>query len=131
MQWREILSKRTFTKLRVSAHSLNIEIGRHNNIPAEHRFCQLCKCGLVEDEIHFVTKCTALSEVRQYAMKECVNIDNLNDQLKFTFIMSYYNGDTEVADMVTRYINDLFDRRNALLGLTRQQGQIVVYNEMW
>ena len=49
----------SYTKLSLSDHPLMIEAGRHFNfkIQQEERICPLCKNG-VEDEIHFVMKCT-------------------------------------------------------------------------
>ena len=44
----------------MSCHKLEIEIGRYKKIPAESRFCQKCKSGKVEDEIHFITECHVL-----------------------------------------------------------------------
>ena len=41
------------TKLRLSNHSLMIEIGRHKNINREMRICPLCHKG-IEDEMHFL-----------------------------------------------------------------------------
>ena len=43
------------TKLRVSCHRLQIELGRYHkprSIPPEQRLCKLCNC--IEDEVHFV-----------------------------------------------------------------------------
>jgi hypothetical protein len=41
------------TKIRISAHSLNIETGRYNSTPREQRFCKFCSSS-VEDEKHFM-----------------------------------------------------------------------------
>ena len=45
----------TFTKLRLSSHSLKVETGRWSRIPRENR---LCECGnAVEDEEHVLLFC--------------------------------------------------------------------------
>ena len=41
-----------------------MEIRRYKKIPAESRFCQLCKSGKVEDEIHFITECHVFTDER-------------------------------------------------------------------
>jgi hypothetical protein len=41
------------TKIRISAHSLNIETGRYNSTPREQRLCKFCPSS-VEDEKHFI-----------------------------------------------------------------------------
>ena len=49
-----------FTKLRISAHPLMIEKGRHltPKIPVDQRIGTLCSLNEVEDELHFMLKCT-------------------------------------------------------------------------
>jgi hypothetical protein len=42
--------------LRISAHKLEIELGRHNNVERQFRLCRLCikqNIYVVEDEFHF------------------------------------------------------------------------------
>ena len=46
------------TKFRLSNHRLMIEIGRHNGIQKEMRFCPFCP-GLIENEVHFLLSCSA------------------------------------------------------------------------
>jgi len=41
-------------KLRLSSHTLNVEIGRHNIID---RHCIRCNLNDIEDEFHFVLIC--------------------------------------------------------------------------
>ena len=51
--------KRTvITKFRLSNHRLMIEVGRHQNIPKEFRFCPFCP-NKVETEAHFLLECSA------------------------------------------------------------------------
>ena len=50
----------TFAKLRISAHDLHIEKGRHTKIKLSNRKCFLCGID-VEDELHFVMNCSSLS----------------------------------------------------------------------
>lgn len=54
----------SLTKLRISAHSLEIEKGRYYKIPRHNRICKVCKNG-VGDEIHFLTNCTFLHSERK------------------------------------------------------------------
>ncbi len=59
-RWRVAL-----TRLRCSAHALEIEVGRHRqNVPREERLCRLCSMGAVEDEYHFSLVCPALRHLR-------------------------------------------------------------------
>ena len=51
------------TKFRLSNHTLNIETGRHINIPKELRFCPFCP-NSIESEIHFLIECRTCKTLR-------------------------------------------------------------------
>ena len=51
------------TKIRISAHSLNIETGRYNGTPHEQRLCKFCPSS-VEDEKHFILHCPKYQNIR-------------------------------------------------------------------
>ena len=51
-------------KLRTTNHSLEIELGRHRNIPRMDRACRICKTGAVETEQHFLLECAAYEDLR-------------------------------------------------------------------
>ena len=53
----------SFTKFRLSNHSLMIEKGRHQKVDKDQRFCPLCP-GSVEDEIHFLLECSCFEDHR-------------------------------------------------------------------
>ena len=50
--------RKAIAKIRCSDHPLEVEKGRHRNIPRESRICKLCPLRDVETEEHFLTKCT-------------------------------------------------------------------------
>ena len=52
------------TKFRCGVLDLEINKGRHHNIPREHRLCTYCNLGKVEDEFHFLLECPCYSELR-------------------------------------------------------------------
>jgi hypothetical protein len=59
-----------FTRLRVSAHRLNIETGRWhkpNKIPRNERKCIFCNC--LEDEFHFLLECSLYTDIRKRFLK--------------------------------------------------------------
>ena len=62
--------KKLITKFRVSAHNLNIEVGRHRNIQRRNRLCQLCELNEVEDEFHFILQCPFYVEIRRKYIKK-------------------------------------------------------------
>lgn len=56
-------------RLRVSAHSLLIETGRHMNIPRENRICKNCTMNVIENEFHFILVCPRFREIRKKYLK--------------------------------------------------------------
>ena len=61
--------KRLISKLRCSDHALEIEKGRHKPINTrksrDERLCVYCNNVEVEDEKHFLYRCTLYSEIRK------------------------------------------------------------------
>ena len=74
--------RKVIAKLRCSSHVLEIEKGRHKNIPSENRLCELCNQKEIEDENHFLSSCqtyTTLREKHGYCNKtpkEIIQDDN-------------------------------------------------------
>ena len=64
--------RRTVAKFRLSNHRLNIETGRHKNIPKELRFCHFCK-NTVESEIHFLIECPTYKILRKEVLNGITN----------------------------------------------------------
>ncbi|MCG8046921.1 MAG: reverse transcriptase family protein [Candidatus Thiodiazotropha taylori] len=63
--------RKSISKLRLSSHKLEVEVGRWAKpirIPLENRKCKIC--GSLEDEFHFVLECQLYTELRkQYIHK--------------------------------------------------------------
>jgi hypothetical protein len=82
--------RRCLTKLRISAHRLHIETGRHQGIPPHQRLCGQCDSGEVEDEIHFLLCCSKCREERQQLFRtisqSCNNFLQLNPQEFFLLV---------------------------------------------
>ena len=57
-------ARKLITKIRCSDHSLEIEKGRHLNIPREERICKVCNTGEVENEHHFLIKCNRYEHLK-------------------------------------------------------------------
>ena len=125
--------RRMFTKLRISSHQLAIEKGRHIKIPDRDdikcNFCaqvrndcscnkfkynRLCAfCGVVENEYHFIMKCSVYNQTRSELFEKIRNIftiDLTDDELCFVTLMNYAN-DTELADIICDYVNTCFNLR--------------------
>ena len=55
----------TFCRFRTTNNYLTIETGRWRNILRENRTCNLCNCGILGDEYHYIMECSALNEERK------------------------------------------------------------------
>ncbi len=70
----------TFSRFRLSAHSLNIEKGRHRKENASKRLCKQCSMNRIEDEIHFLLHCPKYNNLRNDFIDNVVRCDTrLND----------------------------------------------------
>ena len=91
------------TKLRCSAHKLNIEKGRYKKpiVPVEERICTKCNKGEIEDEFHLFV-CDFYKDLR-----EELGI-NISDKKEFFQVMEDCNYNTAV------YVNKCFRRREGV-----------------
>ena len=68
--------RQALTKIRISAHILQIEKGRYCRpvIPREQGICKFCRSteNACDDEIHFLTKCHFHSDKRNRLFKQCI-----------------------------------------------------------
>ena len=102
----------TFTKFRLSNHSLMIEIGRHQKIPKELRFCPFCK-NSVESEIHFLVNCSIYEPIRSEILIPILNKRPsiyLTEKEKFQYLLS-----EEHIQIMPTYIQKCMDLRTFLL----------------
>ena len=60
----DLSSRKMFTKLRTSSHSLNIETGRFTKKKRDTRICTLCNYKKVENECHFLLECPFYTKER-------------------------------------------------------------------
>ena len=56
-QLRQRPDRAVIANTRLSVHNLEIETGRHKNIPVNERLCKVCKGFSIEDENHFLWSC--------------------------------------------------------------------------
>ena len=70
------LKRSYIAQLRTGILPLRIETGRWNNIDASLRFCQICDMNEVEDEIHFLFRCSEYNDVRSKFISEICKMNN-------------------------------------------------------
>ena len=100
-----------YTKLRISAHKLKIETDRYTNTPMNQRLCR--ECGEIEDEKHFLLKCSLNKEIRDNLFISLMDIfpdfRNLTDEDKFIFMMGFQ--DYEMVQLVSKFIVNSLENR--------------------
>jgi hypothetical protein len=100
------------TKLRVSSHRLEIEVGRWHKpqpIPVNERKCKLC--AKLEDEFHFILECPLYKQLRSTYIKPYFY--NRPNVLKFTELISSTN--SKIIQNVSIYTFKAFELRKLSL----------------
>ena len=99
---------------RISAHKLEIEIGRYKKIPALNRICKECSSGEVEDEKQFIFSCNKYSSLRQIIFTEtqkiCNSFSTLTQDAQFFWLMN--NESEDVIILFSNYIYDCLKLRD-------------------
>ena len=96
---RNVKSRQSLTKFRLSNHDLMIEVGRYKKIPKSERFCPFCQ-SYVENEIHFLINCTTYNEKRKTLFDSGQKLKPNFSAYKFTFLLSCENLCDKVANFV-------------------------------
>ena len=80
-----------FTKLRLSNHTLMIEVGRHRNIDVSERWCPFCP-NRIETEKHFLCECKLYTVIREKFLQDVLHtfptFNTLSENEKFITLMS-------------------------------------------
>ena len=83
------------TKLRLSSHSLRIETGRYTGVARGDRICPFPLCNEVEDEKHFLIRCSQYESLRKEFFTKVNQIhpyfSRLDDDKKFYFLFKCHN----------------------------------------
>ena len=87
------LHKKAMARFRCSSHKLKIEVGRHQNIERENRFCIFCQNienrYILEDEYHVFFKCPRYLDLRQHLLYSWYS--GGNDMLNFLIFCKMKN----------------------------------------
>ena len=107
--------RKALTRLRISAHTLEIEQGRYKNKPREERLCSSCK--KIENEDHFILNCSLYLNERTILLdivnKLVPNFKNLIEDQKFLYLMTCE--DTIIMKELGKYVFNSFKTRDERL----------------
>ena len=70
------LYRKKIAQLRLSAHKLDIEVGRHKDIDRNNRICMYCRTGEIETEEHFLFGCPNYKREREMFLTELILHDD-------------------------------------------------------
>ncbi len=113
--------RRLLTKLRISSHRLEVEMGRYQSKTkvkkiVKDRVCNFCDAGAVEDEIHVLMDCSLYSSHRKDLLKHLFNIfpglPDLDKIDQFKFIMQCR--DYEVFNKLLNLLQSIVTLRGSL-----------------
>ena len=123
--------RKAMSKLRLSAHTLEIERGRwgrHSDTSSAERYCTYCQTlgqSIVEDEKHFLLHCPMSKELREkFLPLTVVNNTNLNDDEKIVDILT--NSDLQKT---AKFIYMAFEHRDLCLDVLTTVKDIIDYVE--
>lgn len=91
------------SRLRLSSHSLGIETGRWHKpiIPKENRICSFCDLGEIDDEIHFLFKC---SNEKLCTLRRCY-IRTFSDSVEENLVAILCSNDVSTLRKLAIYCN--------------------------
>jgi hypothetical protein len=102
--------RQSICKIRVSAHSLNIETDRYKNIIRPERKCTNCSKGDIEDEKHFIVDCPLYENIRVKCFDKvidlCPNFRYMDTSSKFVWLFT--NEHEQVLKKLGSFIEECF-----------------------
>ena len=105
---------RAFVSIRLRAHPLEVERGRHYGVPRQNRLCRMCNSDCVEDEKHFMLVCTAYAFLRQNYLPPSCRTGRFSNQL-FTNLMKA--SDPTVILGTAKFVFFALQSRKQVLGV--------------
>ena len=117
-----VKKRNSFSKLRISAHTLAIETGRYTRpkTPVCERKCVMCNTGEIEDEKHIVLFCNYYEKSRRDLIDKLKSVNccisEFGDSAKFEYIMNT-GGNSETCSPIVNFVHSIFDTRKAHLGI--------------
>ena len=107
--------RKAITKLRLSSHRLEIEVGRWKKLTREERICRSCELRKVENETHFLFEWSRYMQKRilMYNFtKEKVGIDMRKEHEQFNNLRSLFTtGELSTSNALGKYIYECFRER--------------------
>jgi len=108
--------RKSLCRLRISAHNLAIEKGRHrrpHKIPANERYCDICNEDKIGNEMHTIISCKTLEKCRddlyRSILTENPDFKELDNAEKFIFIMKAK--ESKIINDLTVFMKEIIKAR--------------------
>ena len=98
--------------MRTYSHSLRIHTGRYNRLERNLGLCQLCDSNEIEDEFHFIFKCTYYDQVSNRYIKPFYR--NRSNMIKFIQLLNTQNKNATFT--LCKYIKEAWKVWHLLFG---------------
>ena len=113
--------RRVASKFRIGNHNLRIENGRFTILktPENLRICYHCTLNSVEDEMHFLFRCTFYDDLRNFLFDKVIERDGLfahfdyHDKVLFLF----NNADPHITRLTAAFVFGAMEKRNKTCSL--------------
>ncbi len=113
--------RQCLSKLRMSAHNLEIEAGKYgkNKIPRNERYCKYCislGTKVLGDEIHFLMICPLFEKERHDLLNKIQEIYptlNLSTYNKFVWLLS--QEDAKCLNFLSTQVNKCFKKKETFI----------------
>ena len=69
------VNHQAISQIRLSAHKLEIEMGRYQGAEKRDRTCQYCRSREIESEYHFIAACPNYNDIRAIVREKLVKHD--------------------------------------------------------
>ena len=106
-------TRRAVTQLRISAHRLPVEQGRHKGVPRDQRLCKLCTSSEVGNEIHYLSKCThpRFAHTRSLFIEKLYRINPFFSSFDLPNLFLYVSTmkDKNINKVSSLYLKELLD----------------------
>ena len=116
-----VANRKAITQLRLSAHKLEIEIGRYKvkgkNTDKKDRICQYCRSGEVESELHFIASCPNYKEERVNFYSDLVQRDEIYANLSWSRIldMMFTKNDLGALNLLGSFLRKCWGKRELMV----------------
>ena len=115
---RNRIQRMHITRLRISAHNLNIERGRYKGLTIAQRVCKYCPSNEnnIDDEIHFLNKCKTFLTSRNCLYKKFAALEptfeTFTENEKFKRLLNPKTA--QETKIINKFIKIMFDWREKI-----------------